>query len=208
MRVDKQNDSGYGGSMSLPNKLTLVRLAMSPLLFIVFFIPVWTGSLVEASVLVCWALFLTIEVTDILDGHLARKWDQVSDIGKVLDPFADVVSRMTYFICFAAVGIMPIWILTIFLYREIGIGFLRLLMFRRGIAMAANLWGKLKAILYAASGVAGFIIVTLDRLALLPGVLRALAVLALVIFILAAIASVGSFVTYLLAVLKSERAAR
>ncbi len=194
--------------MSLPNKLTIVRLVLSPLLFVVFFIPVWTGAFQAGSVVAIWIIFLTVELTDILDGHLARKWDQVSDVGKVLDPFADVVSRLTYFICFTGFGVMPIWILAILVYREIGITFLRSVLFRRGIAVAANAWGKAKAVTYAVAGVAGFAVVSIDRLGLFPSSFKVLSLIALVIFLLAVVASVGSFVTYLLALISSERPAR
>lgn len=191
--------------MGLPNKLTIVRLILSPLLFVVFFLPVWTHSLVVGSLVVMWLFFVVIETTDVLDGHLARKWDQISDVGKVLDPFADVVSRMTYFICFTGVGVMPIWVLAILIYRELAVTFMRLLQIRKGVAMAASIWGKLKAVTYAISGVAGFLVVSLDRLHWLPGVQQPLTVLTRGIFILAAIASVGSLLTYLSAILKSEK---
>lgn len=194
--------------MSLPNKLTIVRLVLSPLLFIVFFIPVWSKAFAVGSVVLVWIIFLVIESTDVLDGHLARKWDQVSDIGKVLDPFADVVSRLTYFICFTGVGVMPIWVLAILVYREIAITFLRSLMFRRGVAVAANIWGKSKAVTYAVAGLAGFVVVSFRRLALVPSANKALSLAALVIFLLAVIASVGSFLTYLRALIASERATR
>ena len=182
--------------MGLPNKLTVVRLVLSPLLFVAFFVPVWSGSFQIIALILVWLIFLSIETTDVLDGHFARKWDQISDIGKVLDPFADVVSRMTYFICFTGVGIMPIWVLTILIYRELGVTFMRLLQIRKGIAMAASTWGKLKAVTYAVSGVAGFLVVTFDRLDWLRPAHPVLTLLAQAIFILAAVAAVGSFFTY------------
>lgn len=191
--------------MGLPNKLTIVRLILSPLLFVIFFIPVWTGSYAIPSLVVVWVFFLIIETTDVLDGHLARKWDQISDIGKVLDPFADVISRITYFICFTAIGLMPIWVLTILIYREFAVTFLRLLQIRKGVAMAASMWGKLKAVTYSVSGVAGLLVVTLDRASWLPTVQGPLTVLTRIIFILAAIASVGSFFTYVRAIRRGEK---
>jgi len=193
--------------MGLPNKLTIVRLILSPLLFVAFFIPVWSGSFQIASIALVWFFFLVIETTDILDGHLARKWDQISDIGKVLDPFADVVSRMTYFICFTGVGVMPIWVLTILIYRELAVTFMRLLQIRKGIAMAASVWGKLKAVTYAVSGVAGFLVISFSRLGWLSTLKPTFTLLAQIIFVLAAVASVGSFLTYVGAIRKSEKPA-
>ena len=191
--------------MSLPNKLTVARLILSPLLFVVFFLPAWTGSFRVGSLVICWLIFAIIEASDVLDGHLARKWDLISDIGKVLDPFADVVSRMTYFICFTGAGIMPIWVLTILIYRELAITFMRLLQYRKGVAMAASFWGKLKAVTYAVSGVAGFLVISFDWLGWLPGMHRSFTLLAQGIFILAAIASVGSFFTYLRTMIREQK---
>lgn len=193
--------------MGLPNKLTIVRLILSPLLFVAFFIPEWTGALHIPSLIVVWLFFAIIETTDVLDGHLARKWDQISDIGKVLDPFADVVSRITYFICFTGVGLMPIWVLTILIYRELAVTFMRLLQIRKGVAMAASIWGKLKAVTYAISGVAGFLVISFDRFGWFTPLDPTFRLLAQLIFILAAIASVGSFFTYLKVILKSEKTA-
>lgn len=193
--------------MGVPNKLTIVRLILSPLLFVAFFIPVWTGSFQIVSIIIVWFFFLIIETTDILDGHLARKWNQISDIGKVLDPFADVVSRMTYFICFTGVGVMPIWVLTILIYRELAVTFMRLLQIRKGVAMAASTWGKLKAVTYAVSGVAGFFVISIDRLGFFTSISSTLTLLAQIVFVLAAVASIGSFLTYLNTILKSEETA-
>lgn len=193
--------------MGVPNKLTIVRLILSPLLFVAFFIPEWSGSLQIVSIALVWLFFLIIETTDILDGHLARKWDQISDIGKVLDPFADVVSRITYFICFTGVGVMPIWVLTILIYRELAVTFMRLLQIRKGVAMAASIWGKLKAVTYAVSGVAGFLVISFSRLGWLPDLNSIFTLLARIVFVLAAAASIGSFLTYVSAIRKSEKPA-
>lgn len=193
--------------MSLPNKLTITRLVLSPLFFVVFYIPLWTGLFNLGSILICWLILIAIETTDVLDGHLARKWDQISDIGKVLDPFADVVSRMTYFLCFTGVGVMPVWVLAILIYRELAITFVRLLQIRKGVALAASIWGKMKAVTYAVSGVAGLLVISFERLSVFGGTLRLFVLLVQIIFILAAFASVGSFLTYLSTLLRGETTA-
>ena len=192
----------YSFTMTIPNKLTFLRIILSPIFFIVFFIPRWTGPLIQSSgivfTIILWLLFLLIESTDFIDGYLARKLDQVTDIGKVLDPFADVISRITYFVCFTGIGIMPVWVLIIIIYREISITFFRLLMIRKGIAMAASRWGKLKAITYGFSGFSGLLLVSLLRIFPDHAFTDTLTWITLGFFLAAAFAAIGSFVNYIM----------
>jgi CDP-diacylglycerol---glycerol-3-phosphate 3-phosphatidyltransferase len=191
--------------MNLPNKLTVLRLILSPLYFLVFFFPVWTGYGEVPSAFLLLAIFIVIEVSDVLDGHVARSRNLVTDIGKVLDPFADVFSRMTYFICFTSTGLMPVWIFTILMYRELAIMFLRMYMMQKGVAMAASVWGKLKAVFYALSGIVGLAAIVISRSFPSFSMIGGIRLLALITFVVAAVASVGSFLVYVRTVLESER---
>ncbi len=188
--------------MNVPTRLTVSRIVLSPVFFIVWFLPVWTGRGAVVSAVILIILFIFQEATDILDGAIARKRNLVTDIGKVLDPFADVISRMTFFICFTGTGLMPIWVFTVLLYRELAITFLRLLMIHRGVAMAASKWGKLKAIVYNLAGVMGLAAVSLRRFAAPEDLFLFFEKACLYVFILAAIVSVGSFITYAVPALK------
>ncbi len=183
--------------MNLPNKLTVFRIIITPILLLVFMVPQWTGDFILPSMVVLWVLYVLIEVSDVMDGYIARKYNLVTDLGKVLDPFADVLSRITYFICFTAVGLMPVIILAILLYREFSITFLRMVLIRKGKAMAASIWGKLKAVTYAIAGILGFLTVSLDRLGFVSDSFNIVKISTLAVFILAAVASVASFMTYL-----------
>ncbi|WP_319562423.1 CDP-diacylglycerol--glycerol-3-phosphate 3-phosphatidyltransferase [Marispirochaeta sp.] len=187
--------------MNLPNKLTVLRIIITPLFLVFFLAPDWSAALTLPATIIIWLLYLLIESSDVLDGYIARKYNLVSDLGKVLDPFADVLSRITYFICFAAVGIMPVVILAVLLYREFSITFLRMVLIRKGVAMAASIWGKLKAVTYAIAGVLGLVTVSALRLNLFSSYLYLFERFTLSIFILAAVASVASFITYLKAAL-------
>ena len=183
--------------MSLPNKITAARIVLAPLFFISFFLPLWTGGFNGVSAYLILVIFTGIELSDFLDGYLARKYNLVTDLGKVLDPFADVMSRVTYFLCFAFTGLMPLWIFLIIIYRELAITFLRMMMMNRGIVVAASLWGKLKAVTYAISGILGVLVVSFDRLGVFKGSMGLLKVILIVVFYLAAFASVASFLVYL-----------
>jgi CDP-diacylglycerol--glycerol-3-phosphate 3-phosphatidyltransferase len=86
--------------MTLPNKLTVVRLVLSPVFFIVFNLRFWIGQgATDLSTILCLVLFCVIELTDLLDGKIARKRHLVTDLGKVMDPFGDTLAHLTYIVC-------------------------------------------------------------------------------------------------------------
>ncbi len=194
--------------MNLPNKLTVSRLVMAPLFFIAYFLPGWVNApnpdlLITVSAWTLIVLCIAIEVSDLLDGIIARRMNLITDLGKVLDPFADVISRITYFLCLAYSGIMPLWIFIIILYRELSVIFLRMIMMGRGVAMAANIWGKAKAVLYAVSGFAGIILAFLMRSMPDAEWLSIYQSILFILFVFTAAASVISFITYLRPVIRS-----
>lgn len=190
--------------MNLANFLTAIRIMLSPVFLIIFFIPVWTGGAFEAgSVYLIWIIFLIMEFSDLFDGMAARASNQVSDFGKLFDPFADVFSRLTYFLCFVGLGIMPVWVFAIIIYREISILFFRILVMKKGIAMGARMGGKLKAWAYAFAGIGGLIFVSIERLGIFSEIIDALRSVTLVLFILAGIASLVSLLDYLIYMKKS-----
>lgn len=211
--------------MNIPTKLTVLRLILTPFVFIFFFLPIWGNlcpycakdSLVlsTASVILMLLVYLVCELTDFLDGFIARKYHMITDLGKVLDPFSDVMIHLTFFICFTFVGLMPVWAFTIIFYREISITFIRMISTTKGIVVPANWWGKGKTVLYAISALFGLIFVSIDRLAfagfysgiasVLPEIpswgskLVAWGLPSLkLLFVLAALASLVSFLSYLI----------
>lgn len=185
--------------MNLPNTLTMVRIVLAPLFFVAFFWGEWTGCCGITALVLTAVIFGASELTDFLDGYYARKHNLVTDIGKVIDPFADVLSRMTYFFCFTMSGLMPAWIFLILIYRELGITFLRMLLIRRGIAMAASVWGKAKALTYTAGGILGLVYTIVFRMGPDAGFLPALLLFTQAVFLLGAFSSVFSFIKYILA---------
>ncbi|MGI6433430.1 MAG: CDP-diacylglycerol--glycerol-3-phosphate 3-phosphatidyltransferase [Sphaerochaetaceae bacterium] len=191
--------------MNLPNKLTISRMVMAPLFFIAFHLPLWFGSQLNlVSVVLLLLLYALTELSDLFDGMIARKGELVTDLGKVMDPFADTFSRLTYFVCLTGVKVMPIWAFIIIMWREFLIVFMRMLVMGKGKAVAANIWGKAKAVLYAASGLCGIVYVSVDRLVADVGWKSWANPTMLVIFGLAALASVASFATYMRAIIGSN----
>lgn len=182
--------------MNLPNKLTVTRLVMVPVFFISFLISTlsFKGAEIISTVMmvICYAV---AELSDLLDGKIARKYNLVTDLGKVLDPFADTLSHLTFFVCFMKIGIMPVWSFIIIMWREFAILFLRMLMMRVGKAVPANIFGKSKTVFYALTTLLSIIYMILKTFA--PGGwMGTYEIVLYVFFALAALASLLSFVTY------------
>lgn len=190
--------------MNTPNKLTVSRLVMAPIFFIAFHLPIWVDSrLSKLSAILIIILWVLTELSDLLDGQIARRANLVTDLGKVMDPFADTISRMTYFVCFISVSMMPIWAFILIMWRELSILFVRMLMMGKGAAVPANIWGKSKAVLYAISGALGILAVNLGIWAPASALSAVVQKSLNPVFALAAVASVISFLTYVKAILGS-----
>jgi CDP-diacylglycerol--glycerol-3-phosphate 3-phosphatidyltransferase len=184
--------------MNIPNKITISRLVLAPLFFILYFLPDWTSVPTAAATWILLVVYVLIELSDLLDGIIARRYHLVTDLGKVLDPFADVIGRITYFVCLSFSGIMPLWAFLVILYRELSVTFLRMMLMGQGVAMAASIWGKAKAVLYAVSAIFGILYVGLMRLAGQQAWMDTYFILLQWVFALAAAASLASFISYFL----------
>ncbi len=191
--------------MNIALYLTVLRLILAPLFFVLFFLPEWTGSFYLVTTVLLWLVLIVIEITDAVDGAIARARNEVTDLGKLLDPFSDVISRLTFFICFTVAGIMPVWVLIVVFYREYGIVFVRMLMYRDGTALAARKGGKLKAVFYFFSGIFGLLVLTVERLDVFTAQAVLIEIVALVVFTAAALLCVVSFADYIAVFVQSKR---
>ncbi|MDR1902567.1 MAG: CDP-diacylglycerol--glycerol-3-phosphate 3-phosphatidyltransferase [Treponema sp.] len=187
--------------MTLADKVTTIRVILSPIFFILYlapeFFPSVPGLQAPWTVIVLWLIFIISEITDLLDGRIARGRNEVSDFGKLYDPFADVLVRVTYFLCFVITGILPVVLLLIVLYREFGILFLRVLMMKKGLALGARKGGKLKAVTYMLTGIVALLAVSIKRMELGNTLFTIFRNSATVLFIISTIISVLSFVDYI-----------
>jgi CDP-diacylglycerol--glycerol-3-phosphate 3-phosphatidyltransferase len=143
-----------------------------------------------------WAIFIASEITDYLDGMIARKRGETSDFGKLFDPFADTLTQITYFFCFVIDGILPSALFLLVLYREFGILFIRNLMLRKGIAMGARIGGKIKTVTYILAGACALLAASIVRLGFGDTIYRTVSLAAEVIFIISVIFSALSFFDY------------
>ncbi|MBN1525620.1 MAG: CDP-diacylglycerol--glycerol-3-phosphate 3-phosphatidyltransferase [Spirochaetales bacterium] len=155
--MEKNNKTSIA---SLSNIITCSRIFLAPVfLFVVLSINHLPFDTLT-SVYLIWGIFILIEITDFFDGFVARLLKQESELGRILDPFADSLARLTYFLAFMLLGIMPVWIFVVVLYRDLWIGFVRLLLSRRGITQGARMSGKIKAWVYAIAGVFGILTIS------------------------------------------------
>jgi CDP-diacylglycerol---glycerol-3-phosphate 3-phosphatidyltransferase len=179
--------------MTVPMILTWGRIALAPVFFLLFsLVGVGPAGLLAGV----WAVLILIEISDLLDGHIARRLGQVSELGKVLDPFADSISRLTYFLAFASVGIMPAWILLVLIYRDVSVAYIRVMISQQKVLMPARVSGKLKAWVYALAGFAGTAVFTLLETGWLPSLVEPLRVASLVLFVLSAAVALWSLADY------------
>ena len=128
--------------MNTPNKLTVARMILVPFL-VVFLLTGWGG---EANRWICLAIFVAASVTDWFDGHLARKYNLITNFGKFMDPLADKLLVCSAMICMIEVDKLPAWVVIIIIGREFIISGFRLVASDNGVVIAANYWGKFKTV--------------------------------------------------------------
>lgn len=133
-------------SKHIPNIITSIRIALLP--FVYFF---YLTDLVPYSCYIAIGIFLVAAATDFLDGMIARKYNLVSNVGKMLDPIADKMLFYTGLFLIIVTEILPVWacavIFVINLCRDFAIDCLRMIAATKGTVLAANVFGKIKTII-------------------------------------------------------------
>ncbi len=127
--------------MNLPNKLTVLRMALVP--FFVFFL---LAGWMPHHYLFALVLFCAASYTDHLDGKIARKQNLVTNFGKFMDPLADKILVISALVCFVQLGLANIWFVLIIIAREFMVTSIRLVAADSGVVIAANKWGKAKTV--------------------------------------------------------------
>ena len=127
--------------MTTASKITLVRVALIPLYMVLMYL---SGGVANGYMYGALALFIIASVTDVLDGYIARKYHQVSDFGKFLDPLADKLLTIAAMAMFCEWGSFPAWALMIVLTREFAVSGLRMVAGPKGKVIAAGKSGKFK----------------------------------------------------------------
>lgn len=166
--------------MNLANIITIFRILLIPIYLFVFY----SGS--ENYILFSGLIFILAGISDVLDGYIARKYDMITNLGSILDPFADKLMMFAILISFVSKGIIPTWILMALGLKEVimilGGGILYL--FKGKQVMPANKYGKIATVSFYAA--------TLSVVFKLPEIISTL------LFIITVIINIVAFVNYLI----------
>lgn len=173
--------------MNLPNFLTIIRLIL---------VPVMTFFLISKNYTLAISFYVLASVTDILDGYIARKYNLITDFGKILNPLADKLLQFSALVGLWIVDIIPFWITLIFFLKEIFMGLGALKLLRKNDVVVSSKWfGKMSTILFFIAMV--FSMFSEYFVKLKPYVLP--------MFILAILSLFFSFIMYLLNFIKVEK---
>ena len=127
--------------MTTASKITLIRIAFIPVFMVLMYL---SGGTPNLWMWLSLGVFIVASLTDYVDGHVARKYNQVSDFGKFLDPLADKLLVIAAMTMFCEWSIIPAWALMIVLTREFAVTGLRLVAVGKGKVIAAGWSGKVK----------------------------------------------------------------
>lgn len=125
---------------SIPNILSYIRIALVPVFAVLFL----TGHTTLALV-----VFLVASLTDAADGFIARHFNMTTSIGKVLDPFADKLLKITVLSCFVYTNIIPLWFLIAMFVVDLTLIIFASILFKREIIIKSNIIGKAGTIIIA-----------------------------------------------------------
>ena len=173
--------------MNLPNFLTTIRLIL---------VPFMTGFLISKNYTMAISFYVLASITDVLDGYIARKYNLITKLGKILDPMADKLLQFAALVGLWIVDIIPVWITLIFFLKEIfmGLGAIKLLK-NKDIVVPSKWFGKMSTVFFFIAIV--FSMLSENVLILKPYVLP--------MFILALVSLFFAFIMYLLNFLKVEK---
>jgi CDP-diacylglycerol--glycerol-3-phosphate 3-phosphatidyltransferase len=127
--------------INLPNRLSLLRVLLVPVLVACMYIPGTAGCIVSLII------FSGAALTDFFDGYIARKRGIVTNLGKFIDPVADKLLVISAMIMLVNRGMLAAWVVVLVLFRELAIDSLRLVASKNGTVIAASPYGKMKTVI-------------------------------------------------------------
>ena len=140
-----------------PNIVTSLRLPLAPVAVAFLYTGTIWGTVIAAI------LALGLELSDLLDGWIARKYGAVTDFGKLYDPFSDSFTRFTLFLGLYAIDVASLWMILAIFYRDAAISFFRTVAATRDVVMAARPSGKIKAIVQGVGTQIIFVLLVVEK---------------------------------------------
>lgn len=169
--------------MNIPNLLTIFRIILTPIYLLIFF------SNLSNRILLAGLVFILAGISDVLDGHIARKYDLITKLGSILDPFADKMMTFAVLISFTYAELIPSWILIAMGIKEtlMILGGAVLYLFKGNQVLPSNKYGKIATL--------SFYTATLSVVFHLPNLLSR--VLFIITVVLNLLAFINYFIIYL-----------
>ena len=149
-----------------PNWVTTLRLPLAPLAVVCL----WWDT--KESVIATMIIAILLEITDVADGIIARKYKIVTNFGKLYDPFSDAFCRYTLFLGLFSMGHASLWMLLLIFYRDSSISFFRSIAASQSIVVGARRSGKIKAIVQGVGVQFAFLFIVLDKFLDEPNLLQ------------------------------------
>ena len=154
----------FSNVWTIPNILTMFRLVLIPVFVWFFCLAHPSGQCVRKDWLMAsLAVFVVASLTDMLDGYLARKLNQITDFGKLFDPLADKLMVLTAMVCQAVAGVFPWAAIIIVAAKELYMVLGGMFMLKRGVVVYSNIYGKAAQVCFIASLVLSFFHVPLEE---------------------------------------------
>ena len=145
--------------MNTANKITMIRVFLVPIFMVLFMID---NTICHYAAL---GVFILASITDAADGHIARKYNQITTFGKFVDPLADKVLTTAAFLILMYYDRMSVWAVMIVLTREFMVAGVRLAAAGEGNVVAASMWGKLKTVSQMLAIIAAMLLLPSERFA-------------------------------------------
>lgn len=187
--------------MNLPNKLTLARVILAPA-FMVFMVLDF-GDTIKWNYLVALVLFCAASITDFADGHIARKYNLITNFGKFLDPLADKFLVIGALCCLCLLeenrlyGKVLLLATVVVVLRELAVSGVRLVVAKEGVVVPANIFGKIKTVSQMGFIISAILVLMLANYNLPPILLTGLTVIRMAFLVVMTVMTVVSGVIYL-----------
>ncbi|MGL4663325.1 MAG: CDP-diacylglycerol--glycerol-3-phosphate 3-phosphatidyltransferase [Culicoidibacterales bacterium] len=151
--------------MTLATKITLLRIILIPIFVLAFYFPpLMMYGFSNVWYFFAFIMFIFLSITDWLDGYIARTYNQISDLGKFLDPLADKILVSSAMIMLLTINLFPAWAIIAMLVREFIVAGIRMIAASEGIVIAADMAGKIKTVLQMLALVSALFILSFGQI--------------------------------------------